>query len=407
MKKTLIALAVGSAFVAPAAYADVTLSGSINMGIAYAKSGDQSTAAGNSITPATNGGHSLSNTQLTNNYTNITIGSLEDLGGGLKLDFAFQMRPNLTNNDAVFNRNSHIGLVGDSWGGFYYGTNEQLYESYFYTVDPLDGAAGIGGNLQMLGTPGYRVVFDDNGNGTPAGAGFYRRDPQSIWYNSPNWGGFTFGAYTTTTAFKTAGGQDPQIWGGGLKYVGPTVPIQLWAAYEQHKDLDGLNTIQGFGDIPANPLTGNGATSTKDKAYQVGVGYTLGDIFLFANFEQLKYEASGITDLALLDEYKRKAWSVGMKWNVATGYFGAQYIQAQDGTCSLAGPGSCNASETGARMVGLGYYHTLSKQTQAYVMGTYIKNKDEATYILAGAGTPSALPGATQSAITVGLKHSF
>ena len=35
MKKTLMALAVGSAFVAPAAFADVTISGSINMGIEY------------------------------------------------------------------------------------------------------------------------------------------------------------------------------------------------------------------------------------------------------------------------------------------------------------------------------------------------------------------------------------
>ncbi len=55
------------------------------------------------------------------------------------------------------NRNSHIGLVGESWGGVWYGTNENIYERYFYTQDPLDGAAGIGGNLQILGTPGGAV----------------------------------------------------------------------------------------------------------------------------------------------------------------------------------------------------------------------------------------------------------
>ena len=38
------------------------------------------------------------------------------------------------------------------------GTNENLYERYFYTVDPLDGAAGIGGNLPIFGTPGYGSV---------------------------------------------------------------------------------------------------------------------------------------------------------------------------------------------------------------------------------------------------------
>jgi predicted porin len=49
MKKTLIALAVGSAFAAPAAYADVTLSGSINAGPAYVNQGDGSTGTKNTF----------------------------------------------------------------------------------------------------------------------------------------------------------------------------------------------------------------------------------------------------------------------------------------------------------------------------------------------------------------------
>ncbi len=35
-------------------------------------------------------------------------------------------------------------------------------------------------------------------------------------------------------------------------------------------------------------------------------------------------------------------------------------------------------------MVGLGYYHTLSKQTQAYIMGTYNNNDDLQYYTTAG-----------------------
>ena len=97
---------------------------------------------------------------INTNYSNITIGSLEDLGGGLKLDFAYQLTANFNNLQNAQNRNSHIGIVSDSWGGIWYGTNEMLYESYYYTVDPLDGAAGLGGNLQILGTPGYGRVFD-------------------------------------------------------------------------------------------------------------------------------------------------------------------------------------------------------------------------------------------------------
>jgi predicted porin len=422
MNKTLIALAVGAAFVAPSAFADVTLSGSINMGIAWVKSSDGTAVPKTNSVEAATGAKSLSNSQLTSNYSNITISSMEDLGGGLKLDFAYQMNPNLTNNQAITNRNSHIGLVSDSWGGVWYGTNENLYERYYYTIDPLDGAAGIGGNLQMLGTPGYGVVFDDNGAGPPAGAGFYRRTAQTIWYDSPSWGGFTFGAYTTTNRYKTAAGFDPKIWGIGGKYVGPTLPIQAWIAYENHKDLNGLGVITGSA-APALTITagvpavtagsGNDApTGSKDHGLQVGVGYTLGDIFLFLNYEQLKYEANGLDALNVLGaanirEYKRNAFSLGVKWNVATGYFGAQYIQAQDGKCELVSGAACSASDSGARMLGLGYYHTMSKQTQAYVMGTIVRNKDLASYALAGASTNSTAPGADHTAITVGLKHSF
>ncbi len=409
MKRTLIAMAVGAAFAAPAAYADVTLSGSINMGPAIVKSGDGSTGATNSIraTGAT-AQQGLTRTGINPNYSNITIGSMEDLGGGLKLDFAFQFVANASYNAPagnVINRNSHIGLVGDSWGGVWIGTNEQLYERYFYSIDPLDGAAGIGGNLSLLGTPGYGQVFDAPGNNTQPGgsAEFYRRTDNAVWYDSPNWGGFTFGAYATLSAAKNnapnsaAVPGDPRIWGIGAKYVGPTIPIQLWVAYENHKDLYGLNVITG---------TAAGASSTKDHGIQVGIGYTLGDIFIFGNFEQLKYEADGLAG-ATVDEYKRNAWSIGLKWNIPTGYVGAQYMQAQNGKCEFANGAACSADETGAKSVGVGYYHTLSKQTQAYAMGQYINNSDLNFYTVAGGtGVPLNL-GANVWAFTVGLKHSF
>jgi predicted porin len=426
MKKTLMALAVGAAFVAPAAIADVTISGSINMGIAYVDSDDgDAITSGNSIvstgTSQTDGG---SNFQLTNNYSNITISSVDDLGGGLKLDYAFQIvTPNINaeqNSAEVYNRNSHIGLVSESWGGIWYGTNENLYERYFYSIDPLDGAAGIGGNLQMLGTPGYGVVFDEGQRqcddiaetvvidpstlaitdieGSRGCAGFYRRTDQTIWYDSPNFSGFTFGAYMTTTAFEqfSSGGTNPVVYGLGAKWVGTGMPLQLWGAYEKHDDLFGLNRITGV-------ATG---TAADDSAIQVGGGYTLGDVFLFLNYEMLSYELDG-AGTGNLSSYDRDAWSIGMKWNLASGYVGAQYIMALEADCDLAGGGSCDSDDTDAQMIGVGYYHTMSKQTQAYVMGTWVDNGDLASYSIAGASANNGGPGADHLAVTIGLKHSF
>ena len=416
MKRTLIALAVGAAFAAPAAYADVTLSGSINAGPALVHSGDGSTGVHNNITstigqPAQEG---VTRTGINTNYSNITIGSMEDLGGGLKLDFAYQFTANFQNtSSSPSNRNSHIGLVGDNWGGVWIGTNENLYERYYYTVDPLDGAAGIGGNLSLMGTPGYNQVFDA-GQNVPS-ADFYRRTDQSVWYDSPNWGGFTFGAYMSMNAFKTQNnipsdttGRSPNVWGGGLKYVGPTIPIQLWAAYEHHHDLFGLSVIKN----PASAQTvsiipGNGqGTSSHDSAVQLGVGYTLGDIFIFANFEALKYETDGLVGFQV-KEYKRKAYSIGAKWNIPTGYIGGQWMQALSATCDYTNGFNCDAGSTGASSIALGYYHTLSKQTQAYIMGQYISNQDLNMYTVAGGVGVPFNPGANIYAITVGLKHSF
>jgi predicted porin len=431
MKKTLIALAVGAAFAAPSAYADVTISGSINAGPAYVHQGSGSNGASNSIVSAdpvtgapvtTTGAAGVSSSGINTNYSNITIGSLEDLGGGLKLDFAYQLQANFQNTaNGAFNRNSHIGLVSDSWGGVWYGTNEQLYEAYYYTVDPLDGAAGMGGNLQMLGTPGFGNVFQTggatngnpsqctNGNGGVGCSDFYFRESQSIWYNSPNFNGLTFGVYTTLPAYKTAAspvtpGINPMAFGGGAKYVGTSLPIQAWVAYEQHKDMFGLAAVNPVGSFVGSGVAAGAGSSSKDHGLQLGVGYTFGDIFAYVNFEQLKYSTDLMTGGS--DEYKRNAFSIGAKWNVATGYVGGQFIKAMNGSCELAAAG-CSASETGGYMFGLGYYHTLSKQTQAYVMATYINNDDLQYYTTAG-GVGSPLNyGSSIWGVTVGLKHSF
>ena len=49
MKKSLIAVAVAGLFAAPVAMAEVTLSGAINLGIEYGKTGAGTAPGGNSL----------------------------------------------------------------------------------------------------------------------------------------------------------------------------------------------------------------------------------------------------------------------------------------------------------------------------------------------------------------------
>jgi len=397
MNKTLIALAVGAAFVAPAAYADVTLSGSINMGLAVVKSGDASSHTGNSITGATAGGGSITNTQVTTNYSNITIGSLEDLGGGLKLDFAFQMNPPLNNNGTITNRNSHIGLVGDSWGGVWYGTNEQLYEAYYYTVDPLDGAAGIGGNLQMLGTPGGSA-FQNGNSGCSNGSGcaeFYRRQGEAIWFDSADYAGVTFGVGVGLNAYKTSATTDgPRFITAGVQYKPAGGPFFVNVGYEKHSDFFGLNQITGVG----------GATSSRDTGLQIGGGVTFGDFSILARYEELDYKSNGLAG-ATVNEYKRSAIWLGGKMTLPTGYVGLQVGIADSASCSKANGSGCNADNTGAKMVSAGYFHNLSKQSQLQFIGSYTNNDTLANYI--NIGSPNQAPGADSKSLAVLLKHVF
>lgn len=408
MKKSLVALAVGAAFAAPAAFADVTISGAINMGIEYLDVDDSEDSPVAALVG--NQGDGTSNFGISNNYSNVTISSVDDLGGGLKLDFAFQIQ---TANDdgggTLTNRNSHIGLVSESWGGVWYGANENIYERYFYSIDPLDGAAGLGGNLQIMGNPGGQVACNQ-GSGCYS---WYRRDDNVIWYDSPSFGGFTFGVVWGTDDDRANEDKDPMMWQVGAKWAGTDFPLQLWGAYGNRSDQDGLTNI-GF----------NASSDTDDdSAFQLGVGFTLGDIFLFANYERLEYtsddpvasanlaaiQALAGVPVSGVEEWSRDAYGFGVKWNLASGYLGAQFVQALDADCEVE-DGDCDdfADDTAAYMIGVGYYHNLSKQTQAYIVGSYIDNAENAFYNTAGISNGSqSNVGAEKFGVGVGLKHSF
>ena len=150
MKKSLIAVAVAGLFAAPAAMAEVTLSGAINLGIEIGRS-----SAG---TPP--GSASLTRTSLASNYSHVDLESVDDIGGGNKVIFHYQLvaQPQNATGNNDNNRNSFLGVVG-SWGGIKWGTNENVYERMMYSADPLDGALGPGGNLNSLGTPGAGALF--------------------------------------------------------------------------------------------------------------------------------------------------------------------------------------------------------------------------------------------------------
>lgn len=390
MKKSLIALAVAGAFAAPAAMAEVTISGAINIGLVLGRSSSDS-----------GGNPGLTNNSLNPHYSNFNLSSVDDIGNGNKVIFNYQFDVSGTSTanptragGALGNRNSYLGIAGN-WGAFKMGTNENVYERHMYQADPLDAAVGPGGNLNILGTPGAATVFEVGQAGCadvgPGGqalgvgcVGFYRRAEQQIWYESPNWNGFTFEVDYTLSAFKTQT-TDPRLFSIGGKYAPEGMPFYVDVAYEKHDDMFGFNKVAGV----------TGGTSSSDDAFQIGGGYTFGPATIHVRFESLSYETAAV------GTWERDALWFGVKWSMPTGYIGAAFGNADEADCT----GAAVCTDTGATMIGVGYFHNLSKQSQMQVIYGRTDNDANARYLQIGA--PLAGAGADHQSVTLAIKHTF
>ncbi len=76
----------------------------------------------------------------------------------------------------------------------------------------------------------------------------------------------------------------------------------------------------------------------------------------------------------------------------------------------MSGGGDCPAADdTSATQISVGYYHNLSKQSQAFIVGAWLDNDDNGVYGTSGISNPARFRnvGATILGIGVGLKHLF
>ncbi|HLX31112.1 MAG TPA: porin [Casimicrobiaceae bacterium] len=154
-------------------------------------------------------------------------------------------------NGALFSRNSFLGFAGKDWGGVRIGKNETPYKT---STDPLNPFSGMFGD--------YRVIMGNTGGDNRVEFGL--RAAHAIWYESPDWSGFSFKAMfspgqnrdDTSSIVAEA---EPDCTGGNIPGSGATPPLcndgsfgDLWsisglykqgplyvtAAYELHKNVN-------------------------------------------------------------------------------------------------------------------------------------------------------------------------
>jgi predicted porin len=362
MNKKLIALAIASAFVAPAAMADsanVKISGQLHMSV------DSINGKGSSATDNKRA------TNVSSNASNIVFSGDEDLGNGLKALWSVQsyMTMGGTGNsdsnitDGLSNGASYAGVTG-GFGAVLLGKLEAPFKVVGRKVDLFGNQVGDGRNLTATG------LWD-------------LRPKSTVAYASPDMSGFkAVVAYSTSplTAATAAGDAalDTSTTATVVSGTYENGPLFAAAAYQQVKPNAGT------------------AGETAAKAWRLAGSYKFGDAKVVALYQSAKDQ----TMMNPADD-DRKVWGVGGSFAMGASTLKAQYYKA-----GKLG----NTANSGANMWALGVDHAMSKRTTAYVAYATTKNDSAAAFSAMGGGhgdNPGTLVGKNPSALSLGMIHNF
>jgi predicted porin len=307
MKKSLLALAVLGAFAgAASAQSSVTIYGMVDLALAK-----QIGSEDNQVWDSPD--------------SRIGFRGSEDLGGGLKAIFQFEMRFNAANGendrtdcstDAELNtecslRMWHaISMVGLSGNFGTVGLGRQYNGAWPVTngIDPWGDDSVAGLRSVFLGD------FDDMGMGSDP-----KRVNNSIRYDSPNIGGFTFAA----TIAESNGVDDRPYALSGVYSAGP-----LWL---------GLSYL--------NP------TDENDDLITLGAKYKFGQFGIAGGYSFGTSPNDGDID----------SWILAGTMQLGGGELRVGYTEYQEKNNSLISGNSFKLKKAG-----LGYYYSLSKRTRVY-----------------------------------------
>ncbi|MBN8767520.1 MAG: hypothetical protein ABT22_11230 [Thiobacillus sp. SCN 64-317] len=372
MQKKLIALALASAFAAPAfaATSNVDIYGVMNLSVERI----DSSVSGKD-----------KSTSINSNSSRLGFKGTEDLGGGLAA--IWQIESSIaadSGSGTLAARNTFVGLKG-GFGTVMLGKIDTPMKGLGRAVDNFGD--GIADSRNILGSS-----TAPNAAGTRGTSLWDARPNNTIQYVTPDFSGLSGSlAYSTDTgAGSGSNANNPCVvgldcnkndaWSVAANYNNG--PLLLGAGYEKHNTL-------------------NAATSPNDissKIWRVIAGYS----FAGAKIGGLYEKASG--DLLTNNDNlaDRKAWGLFGNYAIGAITLKANYLKADD---------TSNIANSSAKQYTLGADYALSKRTTAYAFYAKVKNDTNASYGLgAGAGpsnTAFGTAGVDPSVFGLGMKHTF
>jgi predicted porin len=244
MKKTIIASAIAAVVAAPAAFADVSISGQINVEFSDREGSD---ATGN-------------------NHTDVVLSGSEDLGNGMKAGFVWHMVSDgdggTTAESFSVGGDKRIDLSGD-FGTISAGRMEALIENKIASVANIDASEEL--DLEF----------------NPSGDINYGRDAAGLRYTSPNMNGLTFGVEAFADEGDTTNDWDMTAVYAKYSANGLTVQVaQENSDSTNNGDTTAFSIQYTMGDIALRAVNMDlDATTTADdaEATVVGATYTMGN----------------------------------------------------------------------------------------------------------------------------------
>jgi len=365
MKKTLIALA---ALAATSSFAQVTISGLMNMGITY----NSAVAAGANTIGAGSG-----------NNNRIAFASKEDLGGGLNAVANMQLRfdPTTGGTEAsgarpLFQGETRVGLTGD-FGTILLGRGlTALQAPNGGVIDPW-GVSTVAGSVYA---PGFASDYAAGSEGRLEG----------VFYTSPVIGGgfqvgVSFSPVLTKGTGSGANSYSAMPYSTALTYMAG--PVQAVIGYEMNRSADTLLNVGANYDLGAAKLyVGYGMVRGGSAGQRVTTAFA-------AASSAYPSAAAGNTvgTGAVAVDSTNTAWSLGAAIPMGNTLFRVGYSNF----------GSDLAGTTRDSKIGLGAQFNMSKRTFFYTdLASTTRNNNVA-------GNDPATNRDNRVQFDLGIQHSF
>lgn len=437
MNRKVLVAAVAAAFVAPAAFAQssVTVGGTINI------LWDTVKATGNTGGDVAGG---VNNSMRSHDRvrdgagSNIRFTVIEDLGSGnsafVQVESAVinnsDQRGDLVGNNfgvtasgnstAIWgNRNTGVGIRSKAAGRFLIGVWDVHYHEH-YAIDP----GWIPGNSAWS----TLSLTQNMGSGFNVNPAFGGRLSNVIRWDSPTWGGFSLSATyarptdqpprNTGVGGDVTDGKKNRNWSISPRYEAGGLSVVY--SYMQDKDAITNATLSFAG---TNVAAGTVSAAWKIVSNRLGVRYKFAFGLGIGGIWDMGKVSNSTNTAAAQINIKRTVWAFPITYDTGNHHVMATYALARDWRGSIGGvnvggllspaiggqpAGTMNfGSSTGAKFFSIGYMYNLSQRTNVSVGFARTRNEGLVRYDMFANGSGNTAVGADPRSLSLGLRHTF